>query len=103
MHVKSFVYINLKTLSMSACSWIKVSSTNIIAVVSAVVVDVVTASAVAATIINIIIMIEMVDSSKNGGQGDDQSQGSHGIVDCRSNIAANSNSMEGLCSVPLLS
>ena len=55
---------------------------------------------VTATVVAIVITI---NGSKNGGQGDDQSQGSHGIVDHRSNIAADSNGLEGLGSVPLLS
>ena len=79
-------------------SAVKVSSTKFMAAVS--VIGVITASVVASAII--IIMI-VGTGSKNGGQGDDQSQGSHGVVDCRSNIAADSNSMEGLGSVPLLS
>ena len=52
---------------------------------------------------SIIVVIIVINSSKNGGQCDDQSQGSQGIVDCRSNIAADSNSMKGLGSVSLLS
>ena len=55
---------------------------------------------VTATVVAIVITI---NGSKNGSQGDDQSHGSHGIVDHRSNIAADSNGLEGLGSVPLLS
>ena len=42
-------------------------------------------------------------SSKHRSKGDDQSEGSQDVVDNGGNIAADSNSMEGLGSVPLLS
>ena len=41
--------------------------------------------------------------SKYNGQVDDQSQCSQDVVDNRGNIAADSDSMEGLGSLPLLS
>ena len=60
-------------------------------------------AAIMAIVASVVAIVIAINGSKNGGQGDDQSQGSHGVVDCRSNIAADSNSMEGLGSVPLLS
>ena len=54
---------------------------------------------VAPTIIIIVVVAAL--NSKDRGQGDDQGKGSHDVVDDSGNIAANSNSMEGLGSVPL--
>ena len=59
--------------------------------------------AIGVVIATAVAILTAINGSKNGGHSDDQTQESHGIVDCRSNIAADSNSMEGLGSVPLLS
>ena len=60
-------------------------------------------AAIMAIVASVVAIVIAINGSKNGGQGDDQSQGSHGVVDSRSNIATDGNSMEGLGSVPLLS
>ena len=51
----------------------------------------------------LIIVVVAALNSKDRCQGDDQGKGSHDVVDNSGNIAAHSNGMEGLGSVPLFS
>ena len=73
-----------------------VSSNSITAAISVVVI-IITATAL------IIIIVVAACCSKYNGQGDDQRQCSQDVVDNSGNIAADSDSVEGPGSVPLLS